>query len=296
MSTRFPNGRLGIDIGGTHVRVLGEDADGRRSEVVSAPVASSYEDLLELIAALAASVGTPPFSAVGCGLPGSTSASVPRYVPAIPWVEGHPFADDISRILGGTVTLAMDGQLTLLGEVLEGAAAGYRSCVLVAVGTGIGGALMVEGRIWRGSHGGAGAWGWLPAGDAAQPDAMFERVASGTALGERAAALQDGWTSTALVSAARSGSEAARAELAAYGARLGRGLATIVNLVDVEAVIFGGGLVAEVDLLADSITAALDAAISPTTRGVAFVPAGLGPMAGVVGALRVSDAEEASWL
>jgi len=59
----------------------------------------------------------------------------------------------------------MDGQLTLLGEVLEGAASGYRSCVLVAVGTGIGGALMIEGRIWRGHHGGAGAWGWLPAGE-----------------------------------------------------------------------------------------------------------------------------------
>ncbi|HEX3804917.1 MAG TPA: ROK family protein [Solirubrobacteraceae bacterium] len=294
--SRFPLGRLGIDIGGTHVRILGEDTDGRRSEVVSAPVASSYDGLLELIAELTDTVGKPPFSAIGCGLPGSTSADVPIYVPAIPWIEGRAFADDLSRLLGGSVTLAMDGQLTLLGEVLEGAASGYRSCVLVAVGTGIGGALMIEGRIWRGHHGGAGAWGWLPAGDPGVQRALFEQVASGTALGERATALQHDWTSRALVTAARSGSEPARAELVAYGERLGRGLAAIVNLVDVEAVIFGGGLVAEVDLLTDPITSALEAAISPTTRGVAFVPAGLGPMAGVVGALRVSDAEEAAWL
>lgn len=292
----FPRGRLGIDIGGTQIRILGEDADGQRSEVASAPIAASYDGLLELIARLVPAIGKPPFSAVGCGLPGATSAETPRYVPAIPWIEGRAFAADLSNLLGGSVTLAMDGQLALLGEVREGAAAGYSSCVLVAVGTGIGGALMVDGRIWRGHHGGAGAWGWLPAGDLDEPGAMFERIASGTALGERAATLQAGWTSRALVSAARSGSEAACAALAAYGQRLGRGLAAIVNLVDVEAVVFAGGLVAEVDLLTESISSAIEAAISPTTRGVAFVPAGLGPMAGVVGALRVSDAEEAAWL
>lgn len=280
---------LGIDIGGTSVRLLGEGPDGVRGELVSAATPGSYDEFLELIALMAPRAAAGPLAAVGCGLPGKSEGAYARFVPALPWLENRPVAEDLARLLGAGATplLALDAHLALLAEAAEGAARGRSSAVLVAVGTGIGGAVMVDGRIWRGRHGCAGSWGWLPALGAVDDDrhGPFEQVASGTALGSQAEKLTPPCSSRELVGRARDGDATARAEVERYARRLGRGLAAIASVIDAEVVLVGGGLSSAMDVLAPTLDECVRAYASPDGRLVPIVPAELGPAAGVVGAV-----------
>ncbi|GAA0385863.1 fructokinase [Microbispora corallina] len=271
---------VGIDVGGTSVRVLAETPDGR-GELVTAPVAGSYDAFLDQVAGLCAGVARP--AGVGVGLPGTSGESGPLFVPALPWLEGRPLREDLETRLGAPVRLGLDGHLTLLAEAAEGAAKGAGSAVLLAVGTGIGGALLIDGRIWRGVHGSAGSWGWLPA-DA--PDdrihGPFEQAASGSAL-------RDG---PALVAAAREGDERARDALDAYAARLARGVAAVASTIDPEIILIGGGLADAMDVLSPPLQRHVARFASPDGGRVPVRPAALGSRAGVVGALLIARTEK----
>jgi predicted NBD/HSP70 family sugar kinase len=295
---RGARARVGVDVGGSSVRVLAE-VDGVRRDVVAADVPGSYDDFLALVARLRdCALRGATTHAVGCGLPGTSDGGRAGFVPALPWIEGRPVADDLARVFGAPVVLGLDGHLTLLAEAMEGAAAGCRSAVLVAVGTGIGGAVLLGGRIWRGHHGSAGSCGWLPAAGA-RDDAHhgpFEQVASGSALAARARALDPSLTARALVEAARRGEPAAAAEVDAYGQQLGRGIAALASVLDPEVVLVGGGLSAAMDVLAPAIRRATTSVASPDGRSVPVRATALGPDAGVVGALRAAAAGEDVWL
>ncbi|MEV4327113.1 ROK family protein [Microbispora rosea] len=275
---------VGIDVGGTSVRVLAETPDGR-GEPVTAPVAGSYDAFLTQVTGLCAGIARP--AGVGVGLPGTSGESRPLFVPALPWLEGRPLRDDLEARLGAPVRLGLDGHLTLLAEAAEGAAKGVRSAVLLAVGTGIGGALLIDGRIWRGVHGSAGSWGWLPAN---VPDdsvhvsvhGPFEQAASGSSL-------RDG---PALVAAARAGDERACAALDAYAARLARGVAAVASTIDPEIILIGGGLADAMDVLGPPLQRHVARFASPDGRRVPVRPTALGSRAGVVGALLIARTEE----
>ncbi|WP_431896453.1 ROK family protein [Nonomuraea sp. bgisy101] len=271
---------VGVDVGGTLLRVLVE-SDGVRGAVARHTVPRSYDELVGLVAELAG----PGAHAVRVGLPGTSAGGSPVFVPALPWLQNRPLADDLAERLGAPVRLGLDGHLTLLAESVEGAAKGRRSAVLVAVGTGIGGALLVDGRIWRGAHGSAGSWGWLPAGSDTGPDTGgpdtggfdtggFEGAASGAALGGRG---------PELVAAARAGRMPP--ELDAYARRLARGIAALASTLDPEVVVVGGGMADAMDVLGPMLAVHIERLASPDGRRVPVVAAGLGSSAGAVGAL-----------
>jgi predicted NBD/HSP70 family sugar kinase len=289
---------LGIDVGGSSVRLLGERADGMRGEVVAAAAPSSYSDFLALLAELLPGAVTGPLASVGCGLPGTSVDGQARFVPALPWLEGRPLGRDLAGMLGAPARLALDGHLALLGEAVEGGARGLSSAVLVAVGTGIGGAVMIGGRIWRGHHGSAGAWGWLPAAGADDDPqhGQFEQLASGGALAARAAGLDPACSARELVERARSGDPTARAVVDRFASRLGQGLAAIASVVDPEVVLLAGGLSSAIDLLAPALKDAIHRHASPDGRQVPLRAAELGPHAGVVGALVYASRGEGTWL
>lgn len=271
---------VGIDVGGTSVRVLAETPDGR-GELVTAPVAGSYDAFLAQVAGLCAGIARP--AGVGIGLPGTSGEGRPVFVPALPWLEGRPLREDLEARLDAPVRLGLDGHLTLLAEAAEGAAKGVRSAVLLAVGTGIGGALLIDGRIWRGVHGSAGSWGWLPADVPHKPlHGPFEQAASGSSL-------HDG---PALVAAARAGDERACAALDAYAARLARGVAAVASTIDPEIILIGGGLADAMDVLGPPLQRHVARFASPDGRRVPVRPAALGSRAGVVGALLIARTEE----
>lgn len=279
--------RVGVDVGGTTTRVLVQGAGRRRAEVGSAPTPDTYDALLALIARLVADAGEQAIGGAGCGVPGTAGSGGVGFVPALPFLEGRDLAADLAGVLRAPVAVANDAQLALLGEAREGAARGRRSAVLVSVGTGIGGAIMVEGRVFPGAHGSAGSWGWLPAAGAA-PDEVhgeLEQVASGTALSRQAAALESALTAAELVEAARRHDHRAERAVAAYAARLGRGIAAIASVIDPEIVLVGGGLSEAMDVIGPAIAESCRRFASPDGRKVPVVRASLGPSAGVVGAL-----------
>lgn len=278
---------LGIDVGGTSVRLLGERLDGPRGEIVRAPTPGTYDEFLALVATLAPRAVAGPVVAAGCGVPGKVEDGVPRFVPALPWLEGRSLAADLGEVLDAPVELAVDGHVALLGEATEGAARDCDSAVLVAVGTGIGGAIMIDRRIWTGAHGSAGSWGWLPAEGAVEDPGHgpWEQVASGSALAARAAAFAPPLAAHELVERARGGDPVAATEIEAFARRLGRGIAAIASILDPEVVLLAGGLSSAVDLLEPGIAACLRDLGSPDARRVPVRVAELGPDAGVVGAL-----------
>lgn len=288
--------RVGIDVGGTWLRLLAEAREGGRGDLVRVPVPASYDELLGAIGTLVAAAAPSPPEVVVCGLPGTARGGRPVFVPALPYLEGTWLARDLSDRLGAPVRLGVDGQLTLLAEAEEGAAIGCSSAVLVAIGTGVGGAIMVEGRIWQGRHGSAGALGWLPAGVApASPvHGAFEQVASGAALDRLAAARRPGEAGTELIGAARRGVADALDAVRRYGRDVGIGIAGIASVLDPELVVLAGGLSTAWDVLAPVIRATVARHASPDGRRVPIVPAALGGTAGAVGALLAASRPE--WL
>jgi glucokinase/fructokinase len=274
-----------------------QDGEGSRSDVIKEPVPDTYGEFLATIDRMVGDLGVGTLTAVGCGLPGSSDSGRPVFIPALPWLEGQSLQQDLEARLAADVIVGVDGHFTLLAEAIEGAAQGHRSSVLVAVGTGIGGAIMLDGRIWPGYKGTAGSWGWLPVRDALGDGVhgAFERMASGTALSGRAADFGPSMTATELVEAARSGQASAQQVVTDFARVLGDGLAAIASVVDPEIVIIGGGLSTAVDMLRSGIEESLCRWASPATRAVRVEPATLGPSAGVVGALLASQSKEYLW-
>lgn len=293
-----PGCHVGIDVGGTSLRVMSSRTDGHRTTPCIVATPESYEQFLDVVAELVAgSVCGRPQRAC-CGLPGSSAHGTADFVPALPWLTGRPVARDLSVRLGCAVTLGFDGHLTLLAEAREGAVRGHSSAVLVAVGTGIGGALMVDGRIWRGRRGTAGSWGWLsfPGSRDDPAHGAFELVASGGALSRAASALDPTWDGRDLVVAARLGEPRAAAALQNYSERLGRGLAAIASIVDPEIVVVGGGLSEAMDVLGPLLEPRIAKFASPNGRRVPVVAAQLGSIAGVIGAVHAASDEKGIWL
>ena len=218
--------------------------------------------------ALVAEVVDGPLSSVGCGLPGTSDGVRARFVPALPWVEGRAVRDDLAAVLGAPCLLALDGHLTLLAEATEGAARGRSAAILVAVGTGIGGAIMLGGRIWRGFRGSAGSWGWLPAEGAAddsQHGQLELRRASGNAL---SAALSSRWNSrTSSLRRAQATALRSRGDRAGAALRLGRGVAALASATDPEVMLIGGGLSRAMDVVGPPLQRSFGSSRRPTGGG-----------------------------
>jgi len=295
--------RLGIDLGGTHLRTF---SAGTFAESATP---DGYAALLARLRSFGA-------AELAIGVPGATGPSVVSWVPALPWLDGRPLARDLSP---ARAVLANDAHLALLGEAREGAAVGLRDAVLVSVGTGIGGAILHNGRIVRGHTGTAGAFGWLPALGAAATDAHggFELAASGRALDRLAASAAPGGRNfaevvasagpggrnfaevapgfsggPALVDAARAGDPRAIEVLHGWAATLGAGLGAIASILDPQRIVLSGGLCEAFDTYAEPLLAAVANTASPGTRGVEIVPAALGVAAGAIGAWHAASGED----
>lgn len=290
---------LGLDVGGTNVRLAVWDdttsADLKLPETVAtAPLPAEYEAFLRLVEEM---VQPYSASAVGVGLPGVAFDQHVKWLPNAPFLEGERMAADISVLCGAPVFCGNDADAALLGESRFGAARELGTALLISVGTGVGGAVLIDGRIYRGSRGSAGSFGWMNLGlkEVHHPEhGQLELVASGTALTQRAREL--GLGSAALMSAARVGDEAAARVVCEVATHLGTALATLVSVFDPEIVLFSGGLSAEFDLLAPHIQALIARHASPTGRQVPVRAARFGPEAGALGAVVLGREGRAAFL
>jgi fructokinase len=249
--------RIGIDLGGTKIEGILLDADGK--EVARHRVATPRGDYDGTLVAIASVVeqleaGAGDRATVGVGIPGTPSPLTGLIKNAnSTWLIGQPLVQDLERVLGRPVRLANDANCFALSEATDGAAAGARVVFGVILGTGCGGGIVVDGQVLTGPNGLAGEWGHnpLPAPrDDERPgppcycgkQGCIEAFLSGPALArDYAAAGGDSLDASAI--AARAADQAlADRVLARYEERLARSLTTVINLLDPDVIVLGGGV------------------------------------------------------
>ena len=253
--------RIGIDLGGTKIEGLAIDAEGRelaRKRIVSPAhdYALTIEAIRGLVAEIEAALGVR--ARVGVGTPGAVSPATGLVKNANSTaLNGHRVVSDLAQALGREVRVANDADCFALSEASDGAGAGRRVVFGVILGTGVGGGLVVDGRLWVGPNAIAGEWGHneLPSRtEAALPDTVcycgrrrcIETYVSGPALAADharvAVAASADVDARRIVALARTGDAQALATLARYCRRLASALATVINVVDPDVVVLGGGL------------------------------------------------------
>lgn len=250
--------RLGIDLGGTKIEgaVLHPSGEAITSRRIPSPQ-GSYDGTLEAIAQLVeelerdAGVGCP----VGVGMPGSISPRSGRVQNSnSTWLNGRMFQSDISARLKREVRCANDANCFALSEATDGSGAGFGIVFGIILGTGCGGGIVIDGRIVDGGRGIGGEWGHNPL-PSPEPHELgidpcwcgrrgcLETWLSGPAVSADHVA-NGGMPLKVeeIAAAAQAGDAAASATLERHAQRLGRALAIVVNLIDPDVVVIGGGL------------------------------------------------------
>ena len=272
---------LAIDLGGTNLRAGLATAGAFEPQPLGRwPAPASLEAFRARVATLLAESGA---TRLGVCIPGLARGTVCAWVPNLPFLD----AVDLTALFPDVgIALGNDAQFALLAEAAAGAARETGNAILLAIGTGIGSAVLADGRILRGDGGGATSFGWACAdpddpGDAAH--GWLERIAAGAALDRIAIGmgLADG---RALVAAARDGDHAARAALETPMRALGTALAGAVALTGSTRIIFAGGVADSVDVLGPMLRPALVRQLPPHLRGIGIAAGEFGPHAAIVGA------------
>ncbi|WP_339915351.1 ROK family protein [uncultured Brevundimonas sp.] len=293
--------QIGVDFGGTKIEAAALDADGGFIGRIRAPNPGTYEAALAAVAGLVQAIEreTGTTGTVGLAVPGSVSPTSGRMRNAnSTWLNGRPFREDVEAALARPVRLANDANCLALSEAVDGAAAGARVVFGVIVGTGCGGGLVVDGRLIGGANGVAGEWGhislpWPTADETPGPacwcgqHGCLETWISGTGFqrdhtgpGDRSLSAET------IVVAARAGDPIAAASLERYGDRLARGLAMVVNLIDPDVVVMGGGM-SNVRELYPMLNERVGRHVFADTSDTRIVPARWGDSSGVRGAARL---------
>ncbi|MEX1025932.1 MAG: ROK family protein [Planctomycetota bacterium] len=296
------NVRVGVDIGGTSVKLGAIDAAGailgeRTIEIpaelreagaraTDASVAALFDAIVEAAVALGAT------DCLGVGVPGLLDRAHGGVVtsPNLRYLEGRSIVDEFQRRLGGgTVILENDANLAALGEVRVGGARGARNALVVTLGTGVGGGLILNGELFIG-EGAAGEIGHV----VVDPDddepatglrGSIENRASATAAMRRARAAGMTDDLEALSELARRAPGRERTLLEAIGEDLGHGLGAARMLLDLDTFVFGGGFANALDLLEPGIRRGMAARDFGTRAGeLRILAAELGNRAGWIGA------------
>lgn len=247
--------RFGVDLGGTKIEIIAIGRDGVERHRTRIATPGGYDAILAAIAGLVheteQAVGEA--GSVGVGIPGCLSPATGLVKGAnTQSLNGRPLDRDLEAAIGRPVRVANDANCLALSEASDGAAAGLANVFGVILGTGCGGGVVMGGRIVEGRHGVAGEWGhnplpWMTADEHPGPrcwcgrHGCMEVFVSGTGL----AADCDGpgaRDATAIPGRAAAGEARAIAALERHADRLARGLAAVINLIDPEAIVLGGGL------------------------------------------------------
>jgi fructokinase len=250
--------RLGVDLGGTKTEIIALDGDGKELLRRRMPTVRDYAGTVAAIRGLVtgAEQELGATGTVGIAIPGTVSRHTGLIKNANSlWLNGKPFPKDLEAALGRPVRLANDANCFALSEATDGAGAGQEVVFGVILGTGCGGGVVTGGKVLTGAHGIGGEWGHnpLPAMTVAEwgetvpcycgQTGCIEQWLSGPAFVEdfkrHAGALRQDWTAEMIVA---SGTPEAMAALARWQERLGRALAAVVNIIDPDAIVLGGGL------------------------------------------------------
>jgi fructokinase len=291
--------RIGVDLGGTKIEVIAIAQDG--TELVRRRVPTPAGDYAATIAAVGELVGdveaefgeratvgvaSPGAIAPGSGLLRNSNSTV---------LNGKPLERDIATRLGRAIRLANDANCLALSEAVDGAGAGSNVVFGVILGTGVGGGIAIDERVITGRNAIAGEWGhnplpWATPEERADRDCYcgkrgcIETFLSGPAFAnEFERATGRALTPREIATAAESGDARAASALSTYEDRLARGLAHVINVLDPDAIVLGGGL-SNVTRLYANVPHLIARYVFATPLDVQVLPARHGDSSGVRGA------------
>jgi glucokinase len=308
---------IGVDLGGTKMLVGVVDSDQRvLHQSAEASLGRTTDELLgtlgdELVEARNA---CPDVVGAGLGIPCTIDQKRGVAVNAVNLpIENVPIRDLMTERLGLPVLIDNDANLALLAEHQFGAARGAENAVMLTIGTGIGGGLIIGGRLYHGSTGAGAELGHVvvdingpPCQGSCPSNGCIEAVASGTALARegreaaerrpdsvlgRALAAGEEITGKSVTDAALAGDEVARDVVALIGRRIGTAAAGIANTFDPDVIVLGGGVLAVGELLLEPARDELRSRALPPMNKTPIVAAELGPEAGMVGAAALALTE-----
>ena len=244
--------RIGIDLGGTKIEAALLAPDGTITWRRRTLTPAAYDDIIATMAALVqgAEAETATTATVGVGIPGTLSPATGLVKNAnTQALIGHALDTDLAQALARPIRVENDANCFALSEARDGAGAGSRTVFGVILGTGCGGGIVVDNQVLPGRNRIAGEWGHTPL-PWPQPDELpqprcwcgqhgcLELYLAGPGLA-RTAGAPDAAT---LLSRAEAGDTAARHALDRHADRLARGLAVIMNILDPDVIVLGGGL------------------------------------------------------
>ena len=294
--------RVGIDLGGTKTEavLMGPGSAILARERVATP-RDSYSGQIDTIAelvrrmeAVAGRSGLP----VGIGHPGAISPASGRIKNSnSTCLNGQPLKQDLEAALGRAVRMANDADCLAVSEAADGAAAGARSVFAVILGTGVGGGIVIDGRLLSGPNAIAGEWGHNPL---PWPRPEWDEVPGPRGWDGRHGSIEtwlcgpgmaadhlrgcgESLSGEQIVERAAAGDERAAATLARYEDRLARALASVINLLDPDVIVLGGGL-SRVQRLYRHVPALWDEWVFSDSVETRLVPALHGDSSGVRGA------------
>lgn len=294
--------RLGVDLGGTKIEIAALDGTGtarlRRRVATPGTYTGTIGAIATLVEGAEAEIGAR--ASLGIGIPGSENPTT-RLIRGAnsTHLNGRPLGADLEARLGRPVRLSNDANCLAMSEAADGAGAGFGSVFAVILGTGVGGGLVVGGRIVEGRNRVAGEWGhnplpWMTPAEFPGPACWcgqrgcIESFLCGPAL----AAEADGpgtRDASGLPARAAGGDAQAKAVLDRHADRLARALAAVVNLVDPEAIVLGGGL-SNMDHLYESLPRLIPRHVFSDAFSTPVLRARHGDSSGVFGAARLWDA------
>jgi fructokinase len=297
--------RIGLDIGGTKTALVALDPGGREILRRRAPTPhGGYEDALQGLAAMVreAERELGARATVGVGLPGAVSPAtgLVKNAYATPY-NGKPLKADLERLLGRELRFENDANCFALSEAADGAARGGRIVFGAILGTGAGGGIVIDGRVVAGANGIGGEWGhnplpWMEPDEYPGPDCYcgrkgcIERFVSGPALAADHERSEGERLEPAVIAQRAAGGDARCARsLDRHARRLARAFAHVINLLDPDIIVVGGGL-SHLDHVTGAVPRMLAGFVYSDSVVTRLVRAAHGDASGVRGAARLWNA------
>ena len=249
--------KIGIDLGGTKIEGIALDRSGAQLWRRRVETPRDYEMTLDVIVGLVgeAEAELAARGAVGLGIPGTISPATGLVKNAnSTWIIGRPLDQDLQGRLGREVRVTNDANCFALSEAVDGAGAGFSMVFGVILGTGVGGGIVLDGRVLEGAQSIAGEWGHNPLPsptDDERPgpacycgrNGCIETFLSGPGMElDHAEHTGDRLPTREIARLAEEGESSACETLGRYSQRLGRALATVVNILDPDVIVLGGGM------------------------------------------------------
>lgn len=285
---------LGIDLGGTAIKLgrFTQDGSCLQSLSVATPQPATPAAVVDVMVDAIAQLDPAQQSvAIGVGTPGPADASGRIARVAINLTNWHdvPLADWLEAKTGLPTVLANDANCAGLGEAWLGAGRRFRNLILLTLGTGVGGAIILDGKLFVGHQGAGGELGLITLNPDGPPcnsgnQGSLEQYVSVPAIRRRT-----GLEPAELGALAKAGKPKALTFWQTYGRELGAGLASLIYILTPEAIVIGGGVSASAEFFFPAVEAEIERRVLPSSRaGLQLLPAELGNQAGIVGAAKLA--------